>query len=194
MTQLILASQSPRRLELLKQIHITPDAVIPAHIDETPKPKELPRDYVYRMAKEKCAFVQKKHKDDFILSADTIVVVGRRILGKAEDAVQAQAFLKLLSGRNHRVYTALSLYNPFMQKFHERIAESRVCFHMLDIHDINIYIEDGEWQGKAGAYAIQGYGGRFIKKIIGSYTNIMGLPVDKSYNLLKGAGYFEIKG
>ncbi len=193
MTQLILASQSPRRLELLKQIHIEPDAIIPAYIDETPKLKELPRDYVCRIAKEKCASIQENCHHDFILSADTVVAVGRRILGKATDEEQAQKFLKLLSGRNHRVYTAISLYNPHQQKFQERITESRVSFYHLDIYDINKYIKLGEWKGKAGAYAIQGYGGRFIKKIIGSYTNIVGLPIDKSFNLLKGAGYFKQK-
>ncbi len=193
MTQLILASQSPRRLELLKQIHITPDIVIPAHIDEAPKSKELPRDYVKRISEEKCQFIQKEYPSYFILSADTSVAVGRRILGKAHDARQAKAFLNLLSGRNHRVYTALSLYNPYQKKFHHRLVESRVSFYHLDIHDINLYIELGEWEGKAGAYAIQGYAGRFVKQIIGSYTNIVGLPIDKCFNLLKGAGYFYHK-
>lgn len=193
MTSLILASQSPRRLELLAQIHIKPDAIIPAHIDETPCPKELPRIFVKRIAEEKCAFVQKEHKDSYILSADTIVAVGRRILGKPKDSEQARLFLQLLSGRSHRVYTAISLYNPHKNIFQNRIAESRVIFHHLDIHDINQYIELGEWEGKAGAYAIQGYGGRFIRQIIGSYSNIVGLPIDKSFNLLKGAGYFNFK-
>lgn len=193
MTSLILASSSPRRLELLAQIHIKPDAVFPADIDETPHKNELPRLFVKRIAHEKCAFVQEQYKNSYILSADTIVAVGRRILGKAENGEQAASFLKLLSGRSHRVYTAISLYNPHKNIFQSRLAESRVSFHHLDIHDINQYIKMEEWQGKAGAYAIQGYAGRFIRQITGSYTNIVGLPIDKSFNLLKGAGYFNLK-
>lgn len=194
MNRLILASQSPRRLELLQQIHIQPDAVIPADIDEIAQSGELPRHYAQRIAKEKCLFVQKQYLDDYILAADTIVALGRRILGKPQTQAEAIDFLQKLSGRSHRVYTAQALYNPSSQKIHERLTESRVSFYHLDIHDINEYIKTNEWQGKAGAYAIQGYAGRFVKQMAGSYTNIVGLPIDKSFNLLKGAGYFKNKG
>ncbi len=191
MTRLILASQSPRRLELLKQIHIQPHAVMAAHIDETPHINEPARFYVQRIAKEKCASVQSQSPDDYILAADTIVVARRQILGKAATKDEAKAMLQKLSGRSHRVYTAIALYNPQRNKIHERLVESRVSFHHLDIHDINEYLDMDEWQGKAGAYAIQGYAGRFVRQITGSYTNIVGLPIDKSFNLLKGAGYFQ---
>ncbi len=194
MAKLILASASPRRKELLAQIQITPDAIIAADIDETPLKDEQPRAYVERIAKNKCVAIQRNKPNDFILSADTAVCMGRRILGKADNAEQAIKYLKLLSGRSHRVYTAICLYSPVTKRFHERIAESRVIFHMLDVNDIQYYIKIGEWQGKAGAYAIQGYGGRFIRKIVGSYSNIVGLPCDISYNLLKGSGYAPLQG
>ncbi|MFV0431148.1 MAG: Maf family protein [Alphaproteobacteria bacterium] len=192
--QLILGSNSPRRKELLEQIHITADKIIAADIDEAVLKNELPRIYAQRMAQSKCQAVQQNHPNDFILSADTIVCMGRRVLGKPQDASQAQQFLQALSGRSHRVYTAVSLYSPQTQVFHHRLCESRVIFHRLDSNDINYYIASNEWQGKAGAYAIQGYGGRFIRKIIGSYTNIVGLPCDICYNLLKGSGYPPLQG
>ncbi len=194
MAKLILASASPRRKELLAQIHIIPDDIVAADIDETAHKDELPRVYVERIAKSKCLRVQQNHPSDFILSADTIVCMGRRILGKAANAQEATQYLKALSGRSHRVYTAICLYSPVTKRFHERIVESRVIFHMLDINDIRYYIQIDEWQGKAGAYAIQGYGARFIRKIVGSYSNIVGLPCDISYNLLKGSGYTPLQG
>lgn len=194
MAKLILASGSPRRRELLAQIHIMADAIIAADIDETALKDEPPRLYAERIAKAKCVAVQQNNPNDFILSADTIVCMGRRILGKAQNTQQAKDFLTALSGRSHRVYTAICLYSPHTRRYHERIAESRVIFHRLDINDINYYIKINEWQGKAGAYAIQGYGGRFIQKIIGSYTNIVGLPCDVCYNLLKGSGYNPLQG
>lgn len=194
MAKLILASGSPRRRELLTQIHLTADAIIAADIDETPLKDENPRLYVERIAKAKCMAVQQDNLGDFILSADTTVCMGRRILGKAQNEQEAKDFLTALSGRSHRVYTAVCLYSPKTGRYHKRIAESRVIFHNLDINDIHYYIQTGEWQGKAGAYAIQGYGTRFIRKIIGSYTNIVGLPCDIMYNLLKGSGYAPLQG
>ncbi len=193
MSRLILASHSPRRKELLQQIHIMPDDIIAADIDETPLEKELPRQYVQRLAKNKCLAVQKQYMQDFILAADTIVAMGRRLLGQPKDAEHAQKMLSMLSGRSHRVYTAVCLYSPITQRFHQRLCETRVVFYHLDQQDIEIYIQSGLWQGKAGAYGIQDYAGRFVRRISGSYTNVMGLPIDYCHNLLKGSGYV-IKG
>ncbi len=189
MSRLILASRSPRRKELLQQIHITADDIVAADIDETPHDKELPRQYVQRLANDKCLAVQKKHMQDFVLAADTIVAMGRRLLGQPKDAQHAQQMLNMLSGRSHRVYTGVCLYSPVTKRFHRRLCETRVIFYYLNQQDIEIYINSGLWQGKAGAYGIQDYAGRFVRKLSGSYTNVMGLPIDYCYNLLKGSGY-----
>lgn len=187
--QLILASQSPRRLELLNQIGVVPDNIIAANIDETPQKQELPKAYVERIAKEKICAIYEKQEENFVLTADTIVAVGRRILGKAKDEKEAEAMLKLLSGRSHRVYTSICLYSPMTKKIHQKTKETRVSFYHLNPYDIQLYIRSNQWRGKAGAYGIQDYAGRFVRQIMGSYPNVMGLPIDLCYNLLKGTGF-----
>jgi septum formation protein len=183
MTRLILASASPRRLALLAQIGITPDDVIAADIDETPLKKETPRALALRLARAKAGAV--KAKDARVLSADTVVAVGRRVLPKAETQAQARACLALLSGRGHRVYTGVVLKTP--SGVRTRLVETRVTFKVLSAVEIEAYIASGEWKGKAGGYAAQGLAGRYITNIVGSYSNIVGLPLFETANLLEGA-------
>jgi len=173
---LILASASPRRLELLQQVGITPDEVIPADIDETPHKAELPKDYVARMARQKYEAVQRA--DAIILAADTVVACGRRILGKPEDEAQARAFLQLLSGRRHRVYTAICVNGR------SKTVMTQVKFKRLTPADIEGYLNSEEWKGKAGGYAIQGRGAAFVPSINGSYSNVVGLPLTETLGLL----------
>ncbi|MGC6485550.1 MAG: Maf family protein [Candidatus Puniceispirillales bacterium] len=186
--RLILASASPRRLELLAGIGITPDHVDPADIDETPFRRERPRRYVERMAREKAAAVAPQYSDGLILAADTVVAVGSRILGKPETRDQAAAFLRLLSGRRHRVMTAVALIRGGGSAISERLVESRVRFGRLSDADIAAYLDTGEWQGKAGGYAIQGQAASFIAWMEGSYSAIVGLPLHETVQLLKGHG------
>lgn len=191
---LVLASASPRRLAILGQVGIEPDALRPTSIDETPKKTEPPRAYVARIAKEKAKVAQKLIDEDpdlagsFILSADTIVAVGRRILTKPELVEEAARMLKLLSGRSHRVYTSICLITP-SRKLRHRIVETRVRFKHLSSEEIDCYLVSNEWRGKAGGYAIQGMAGAFIERIIGSYTNVVGLPLTEVINMLRGEGY-----
>ncbi len=173
---LILASASPRRLELLKQVSITPDEVIPAEIDETPRKAEVPNDYVARMAREK--FEAVKRDNAVVLAADTVVACGRRILGKPENEAQAREFLQLLSGRRHRVYTAVCVNGRV------KTVMTQVKFKRLTPADIDGYIASNEWQGKAGGYAIQGLGAAFVPWINGSYSNVVGLPLTETLALL----------
>ena len=187
--KLILASASPRRLELLAQIGITPDAVIPADIDETPHQNERPRDYVMRMAIQKHQAVAAHHHDVFCLSADTVVTLGHRILGKPEDEREARSFLKLLSGRRHRVMTAIALSKPHEIKPVTRLAVASVKFARLDHQAIDDYIATDEWRGKAGGYGIQGYAARYVQWMDGSYTGIVGLPCFEVSQVLKGLGF-----
>ena len=182
--RLTLASASPRRLALLAQIGIRPDAVTPADIDETPHPAELPRAYVERMAVEKARAVVA---DGFVLAADTVVSVGRRIVGKPADAAEAEASLRLLSGRRHRVTTAVCLRRDGRQW--TRRVETQVKFKRLSAAEIAAYLRSGEWRGKAGGYAIQGMAAAFVPWIGGSYTNVVGLPLAETAALLAGAGY-----
>lgn len=182
--RLFLGSASPRRRDLLAQIGVIPDAVAPADIDETPAQDELPRAYVERMAREKCAAVAGT---GLVLTADTVVSVGRRILGKPEDAAEAAQFLLLLSGRRHRVTTSVCVSDGSVTR--QRTVETRVKVKRLSDAELSAYLRSGEWQGKAGGYAIQGIGAAFIPEINGSYTNVVGLPLTETANLLTGMGY-----
>jgi septum formation protein len=183
--RLVLASASPRRLTLLAQIGITPDAVIAADIDETPLDGELPRLHALRLAASKAGAVDAP--DAIVLAADTVVAVGRRILPKAETEAQARACLALLSGRSHRVFTgvALRMSDGITRT---RLGEARVTFKRLSHQEIEAYIASGEWQGKAGGYAIQGLAARYVSTIAGSYSAIVGLPLYETANLLQSAG------
>lgn len=184
---LVLASASPRRLDLLKQIGLVPDEVCPADIDETPLKDEMPRVHAERLAAEKAAAVAKDHAGAFVLAADTVVACGRRILPKTEDAASARQCLELLSGRAHRVYTGLSLVANGKQV--TRTVLTRVQVARLEAQALEAYLASGEWHGKAGGYAIQGRAAAFIRGINGSYSNVVGLPLYETANLLKGAGF-----
>ena len=191
--KLVLASASPRRLKLLSDIGIVPDSVDPADIDETPaiiggRP-EKPDRYAARMAREKAQAVAVRHPDALVLAADTVVVAGRRILGKPGDEAEARAFLEMLSGRRHRVLTALALVVPGQSGQRGRTVASSVKLARLTRDDIDFYISTGEWKGKAGGYAIQGHAARFIVWMEGSYTAVVGLPLRETSALLAGAGY-----
>jgi septum formation protein len=193
-TPIVLASGSPRRLALLQQIGIEPKAVVPAEIDETPKPREAPRLLAARLAREKAEAAQKTVRRDpavaegFVLAADTVVSVGTRILPKTELVDEAAACLRLLSGRAHRVHTGLCLVTP-RGAFRERIVETRVRFKRIAPTEIEAYLASGEWRGKAGGYAVQGIAGAFVVKLIGSYSSVVGLPLYETMSLLAGEGY-----
>ena len=184
--RLILGSASPRRRDLLAQIGVVPDQVHSPEIDETPANGELPRAYLDRMARAKAEAVAAG-PDELVLAADTGVSIGRRILGKPVDEAEAVRFLVLLSGRRHRVTTALCL--KLGERLWRRRVETRVRFKRLSDAEISAYIRSGEWRGKAGGYAIQGLAGAFIPEINGSYTNVVGLPLCETAALLQGAGY-----
>lgn len=192
--KLVLASGSPRRLALINQAGIEPDMLLPAEIDEIPQRGELPRACANRLAhaKAKAALEIVRNDEDlrgaFILAADTVVAVGRRILPKAELLDEAAQCLRLLSGRNHRVYTGICLVTP-REGFRQRLVETRVRFRRLSEQDIEAYLASGEWRGKAGGYAAQGIAGTFIVKLVGSYTNVVGLPLYETFTLLDGEGY-----
>lgn len=190
----MLASASPRRLALLQQIGIEPDELIPADLDETPKRKELPRRLAARLASEKAraaaAIAAKRPElsDCFVLAADTVVCLGRRILPKCELMEEAETCLRLLSGRPHRIYTGVTLITPKGAERH-RLVETRLRFKRLSSEEIEAYLASGEWRGKAGGYAIQGLAGSFAVKLVGSYSSIVGLPLFETMNLLAGEGY-----
>lgn len=186
--RLILASASPRRLSLLGQIGIVPDAVDPADLDETPRKGELAPVYAARIAAEKGAAVAARHPGAFILSGDTVVAAGRRILPKAETAQDARACLTLLSGRRHRVFSAITLIDAQGVARH-RLSTNVVTFKLLDRAEIDAYIVSEEWRGKAGGYAIQGLAAGLIRAIQGSHSAIMGLPLYETRTLLRAAGY-----
>lgn len=186
--QLILASQSPRRKHLLADAGIFADHVIAADIDETPIKNERPADYVLRMAHQKADAVANRLGGQFVLSADTAVICGQRILPKAETAEEARSCLQLLSGRSHRVYGGICLYLPD-GGWRTKLSVSRVKFRPLSPADRYAYIQSGEWQGKAGGYAIQGRAGLYVSQITGSYSNIVGLDMQKVAGLLLGAGF-----
>jgi septum formation protein len=192
--KLVLASGSPRRLALINQAGIEPEALRPADLDETPLRGELPRACANRLARAKAdaalemVRVDDELKGSYILAADTVVAVGRRILPKAELLDQAAQCLRLLSGRNHRVHSAVCLVTP-NESFRQRLVETRVRFKRLSDEDIEAYLASGEWRGKAGGYAAQGIAGSFIVKMVGSYTNVVGLPLYETTTLLAGEGY-----
>lgn len=192
--KLVLASGSPRRLALLNQAGIEPDSLEPAEIDEAPERGELPRTLAVRLAREKAARVQERVrlqdeiKDSYILAADTVVALGRRILPKPELLEEAASCLRLLSGRTHRVYTGLCLITP-KDSVKTRLVETRVRFKRLSDPEVENYLASGEWRNKAGGYAIQGLAGTFVAKLVGSYTNVVGLPLYESTTLLAGEGF-----
>ncbi len=186
-TSLVLASASPRRLALLAQIGVVPSAVIPADIDETERPGELPRAVALRLAVEKAECIAALHKGSNIFAADTVVCVGRRIVPKAETAEVARACLALLSGRAHRVYTGICLIDTTGHS-RSRVVETRLKMKRLSEREIADYIRTNEWQGKAGGYGIQGRAEAFIHHLNGSYSNVVGLPLFETRNLLFSAG------
>jgi septum formation protein len=193
--KLVLASASPRRLALLQQAGIEPDALLPADVDETPTRSESPKELVKRLARTKAEVARRtaRKRDDlnnaFIVAADTIVTLGaRRVLPKAEVVEEAAACLRLLSGRTHRVYTAVCVVTP-KDGVRERLVETRVRFKRLSRDEVESYLASGEWRGKAGGYAIQGLAGAFIVKLVGSYTNVVGLPLYETMLLLDGEGF-----
>ena len=185
---LVLASASPRRLELLRQVGIEPATVAPAAIDEAPRARELPAHYARRMAREKAEAVAADHPNAFVLGADTVVALGRRILPKAEDEAAARACLERLSGRRHRVLGGIEVIAPDGRRA-ERLVATAVTFKRLEAREIAAYLASGEWRGKAGGYAIQGRAAAFIPRINGSYPNVVGLPLTETLALLTGLGY-----
>ena len=185
---LILASSSPRRKALLEMIGIIPDEISPADIDETELKGELPRDLALRLARGKAAAIAKQRPDAFVLGSDTVVGCGRRVLPKAEDEQTARDCLALLSGGSHRVFSGVALAKPGGEII-ARVVETRVKVRRLDQAAVNEYIASGEWNGKAGGYAIQGLFAKHIVSIIGSHPSVVGLPVYETENLLVGAGW-----
>jgi septum formation protein len=192
--KLVLASGSPRRLSLINQAGVEPDSLEPAEIDETPERGELPRTLSVRLAREKALKAQERIrtredlKGAFILAADTVVAVGRRIMPKPELLEEAASCLRLLSGRTHRVYSGVCLVTP-NESVKTRLVETRVRFKRLSEQDIESYLASGEWRNKAGGYAIQGLAGTFVVKLVGSYSNVVGLPLYETIALLAGEGY-----
>ncbi len=185
---LILASASPRRLDLLARIGVTPDAVEPADIDESVVPRELPRDHALRLAVEKAEAVAARHPQALVLAADTVVAVGRRILPKVEDEATLRQCMALLSGRRHRVLTGIALAIPG-SAVRSRVVETMIAMKRLSGEEVDYYASHGEWRGKAGGYALQGYGEVYVRHIAGSYSNVVGLPLAETRHLLKSAGY-----
>lgn len=184
----ILASASPRRIELLARLGIVPHAVDPADIDETPGKTEIPRDHAQRLAREKCAVVGARHPGAVVLAADTVVGVGRRILPKAEDEATARHCLELLSGRRHRVTTAVAVVDAGGY-IRERTSETIVTFHRLDKAVIDALIGEGDWRGKAGGYALQGSAEAWVRWLSGSWSGVVGLPLAETRALLAASGY-----
>lgn len=191
---LILASSSPRRLQLLQQVNVEPDHLMPADIDETPQRKELPKDLARRLARTKAdvcarqAIRDGRREGAYILAADTVVARGRLVLPKAETIDQASDNLRHLSGRAHRVFTGICLMTPG-GKVVNKLVESRVRMKRISALESEAYLASGEWRGKAGGYAIQGLAGAFVVKLIGSYTGVVGLPLHETVNMLAGEGY-----
>jgi len=192
--KLILASASPRRQALLQQIGIEPDFLLAADLDETPQPHELPRDLALRLSRDKATSAASTASKDpqwtsaFVLAADTVVAVGRRILPKCETSDEARQCLALLSGRTHRVYTGVALVTP-NGAVRQRVVETRVRFKRLSDAEIAAYMASHEWHGKAGGYAIQGLAGAFVEQLIGSYPSVVGLPLYETAALLGGEGF-----
>ncbi|MDE2362030.1 MAG: Maf-like protein [Hyphomicrobiales bacterium] len=196
--KLVLASASPRRLELLQQIGIEPDAMLPADIDETPRKKEPPRALAQRLAVEKAeaarriAQAREELAGAFVLAADTVVAVDRRVLPKCELMEEAGECLRRLSGRQHKVFTGLTVITPRGVE-RKRVVETRVRFKRLSSAEIESYLASGEWRGKAGGYAVQGLAGAFVVRLVGSYSSVVGLPLYEAQALLGGDG-FPVRG
>jgi septum formation protein len=192
--KLVLASASPRRLELLQQIGIEPDAMLPVDLDETPRKGELPRTLAIRLAQEKTkaaagiAANRPELAGAYILGADTVVSVGRRILPKCETVAEAAQSLRLLSGRAHRIHTAVCLITP-KGRARQKVVETRLRFKRLSADEIEAYLSSGEWRDKAAGYGIQGLAGAFVQKLIGSYSAVVGLPLYETLSLLAGEGF-----
>lgn len=186
--RLVLASASPRRLDLLARIGVVPDAVVPAEIDEEPSKGELPRPHALRLAAEKAAAVAALEPGALVLAADTVVAVGRRILPKVEDEETLRQCMALLSGRRHRVMTGVALAAPG-EKLRTRLVETTIAMKTLSPQEIDYYAGHGEWRGKAGGYALQGYGEVYVRFMAGSWSNVVGLPLAETRHLLKSAGY-----
>ena len=192
--KLVLASGSPRRIELLHQAGIDPDRILPAEVDESPQRGEHPRSLAKRLSRAKAEKAQMSLRTEadytpsFILAADTVVAVGRRILPKAELIDEASNCLQMLSGRTHRVYSGICLITP-SGKLRQRLVESRVRFKRFSNEELEAYLASGEWRGKAGGYAVQGLAGTFVVKLVGSYTNVVGLPLYETIGLLNADGY-----
>ena len=185
--RLILASASPRRLDLLARIGVVPDAVVPAEIDESVPKGELPRDHALRLAREKAEAVAALEPEALVLAADTVVAVGRRILPRAEDEATLRACMALLSGRRHRVLTGVALASP--EGIRVKLVETMIAMKRLSAEEVDFYAAHGEWRGKAGGYALQGYGEVYVRHIAGSYSNVVGLPLAETRLMLKAAGY-----
>ncbi len=195
---LVLASASPRRRDLLAQIGLTVDHVLPADVDETPLAREQPIELARRLGRAKLEAAVALLPDAlrgsaYVVAGDTVVGVGRRILPKAESEAQARACLKLLSGRSHRVYTGVAVCGP-TGKIRERLVETRLTFKRLSHDEVEAYIASGEWNGKAGGYAIQARAAVFVERLIGSFSNVVGLPVAEVSSLLAGSGYPVLSG
>ncbi|MBB3764604.1 Maf family protein [Sphingomicrobium lutaoense] len=186
--KLVLASASPRRRDLLARIGVVPDAVDPADIDEEPMRGELPRPHALRLAEEKAAAVAPRHPEALVLAADTVVAVGRRILPKVEDEETLRACMKLLSGRRHKVLTGVAIKVPGEDRIKSRVVETMIAMKRLSDEEIDHYAAHGEWKGKAGGYALQGYGEVYVRHIAGSYSNVVGLPLAETRHMLKSAG------
>ena len=185
--KLVLASASPRRLDLLARIGVVPDEVDPADLDESVLKGELPRPHALRLAVEKAEVVAARHPAALVLGADTVVAVGRRILPKAEDEITERACLTLLSGRRHRVLTAVALVMPG-RAIRTRVVETMVALKRLSAEEVDHYVALGEWRGKAGGYALQGFGEVFVRHMAGSHSNVVGLPLAETRHLLRSAG------
>ena len=185
---LVLASASPRRLELLAQVGVEPDEVVPADVDETPLKKESPRALAARLAREKARAVASSRPGAYVLGADTVVAVGRRLLPKAESEEEVRRWLALLSGRAHRVMTGVAVVAPDGREA-ARVSDSRLHFKRLTASEIDAYVASGEWRGKAGGYGVQGRAGAFVLDLQGSYSGVVGLPLYETLCLLEGLGW-----
>lgn len=187
---MILASASPRRLDLLARLGVVPDLIDPAELDESPHKGELPLPYARRLAAEKAAAVAVRHPGKAVLGADTVVACGRRILPKAETEAQARACLSLIAGRRHRVHSAVTLIDAQGVARH-RVSTSVLTFKRLGASEVEAYIASGEWEGKAGGYAIQGQAEAFVKRLDGSHSGVMGLPLYETRALLCASGLLD---
>jgi septum formation protein len=185
---LVLASASPRRLELLAQVGVTPDAVDPPDIDETPLRDETPRRMVERLAVAKAQAVSARHAGTFVLAADTTVAVGRRILGKPQDEAEARRMMELLSGRPHRVFTGVAARAPDGRAA-SRVSETRIVFKRLSEAELSRFLAGGQWRDAAGAYKIHQSAGAFVRSLQGSFTGVVGLPLYETLSLLEGLGF-----